>query len=116
MRKTMSRLRVSAATIALAVVALPQSAGAAGTKSIAIEKFAFDPPTLTVSVGERVSFVNHDPIPHSVVGLRAETEIFRSNEQMDQDEAYSVVMDRPGEIVIRCGLHTSMSAKIVVEP
>ncbi len=83
---------------------------------MAIEKFAFAPPTLTVSVGERVSFVNHDELPHSVVGLRDETEIFRSNEQMDQDEAYSVVMDRPGDIVIRCGLHASMTAKIVVEP
>jgi plastocyanin len=112
----MSRLWVFAATIALSIVGLPQGVNADGTKSIAIEKFSFDPPTLTVSVGERVSFVNRDELPHSVVGLRAETEIFRSNEQMDQDEAYSVVMDRPGEIVIRCGLHTSMSAKIVVAP
>ena len=109
-------LRVSAATIALAIVALLRCAEAEQAKSIAIEKFAFDPPTLTVSVGKRVSFVNHDDLPHSVVGLRGETEIFRSNEQMDQDEAYSVVMDRPGEIVIRCGLHGSMSATIVVTP
>jgi plastocyanin len=109
-------LRLSAAMIALAILALPQSASADGAKSMAIENFAFDPPTLTVSVGERVSFVNRDELPHSVVGLRDETEIFRSNEQMDQDEAYSVVMDRPGEIVIRCGLHEAMSARIVVKP
>jgi len=109
-------LRFAAATIALAVVALPQCVRAEKAKSMAIENFAFDPPTLTVSLGERVSFVNRDELPHSVVGLRDETEIFRSNEQMDQDEAYSVVMDRPGEIVIRCGLHEAMSARIVVKP
>jgi plastocyanin len=111
-----SALRVLAATIALAIVGLPQCAEADQAKSMAIEKFAFDPPTLTVSVGARVSFVNHDELPHSVVGLRGETEVFRSTEQMDQDEAYSVVMDRPGEIAIHCGLHGSMSATIVVTP
>jgi len=111
-----SRLRLAVATIALAIVVPPPGAGADTPKSIAIEKFAFDPPTLTVSVGERVSFVNRDELPHSIVGLRDGTEIFRSNEQMDQDEAYSVVLDRPGEIVIRCGLHESMSARIVVKP
>ncbi|MFY9655797.1 MAG: plastocyanin/azurin family copper-binding protein [Methylocystis sp.] len=83
---------------------------------MAIKKFAFDPPTLTVSVGERVSFINHDELPHSVVGQRGETEVFRSNEQMDQDEAYSVVMDRPGEMVICCGVHGSMTAAIVMTP
>ncbi|ARN80463.1 cupredoxin domain-containing protein [Methylocystis bryophila] len=109
-----TRLWLSAATIALAIVALP--GGAVAAKSMAIEKFAFDPPTLTASIGERVSFVNRDELPHSVVGIRDGTEIFRSNEQMDQDEAYSIVMDRAGEIVIRCGLHGSMSARIVVKP
>ena len=110
------RLRLAAATIALSLAATPQGAGADRTKSMAIEKFAFDPPTLTVSVGERVSFVNRDELPHSVVGLRDETEIFRSSEQMDQDEAFAVVLDRPGEIVVRCGLHASMTAKIIVKP
>ena len=110
------RPRLSAATIALSLVALPQAVGADRATSMAIEKFAFDPPMLTVSVGERVSFVNRDELPHSVVGLRGETEIFRSSEQMDQDEAFTVVMDGPGEIVIRCGLHASMSARIVVKP
>ncbi|MGA9599580.1 MAG: plastocyanin/azurin family copper-binding protein [Methylocystis sp.] len=109
-------MRLSVATIALAIVVLPTVSGADSSKLMTIEKFAFDPPTLAVSVGERVSFVNRDELPHSVVGLLGETEIFRSSEQMDQDETYSVVMDRPGEIVIRCGLHASMSARIVVKP
>jgi len=110
-----NRLWLPTATIALSLLAL-QGASADTAKSMAIEKFAFDPPTLTVSVGERVSFVNHDELPHSIVGVREEAEIFRSNEPLDQDETFAVVLERPGEIVVRCGLHASMSAKIIVKP
>jgi hypothetical protein len=43
-------------------------------------------------------------------------EIFRSREQIDTDESYAVVMDRPGEIALGCGLHARISGKIMVRP
>jgi len=111
-----SEARLRAATIALTIVAAPAVMSAETSKVVAIQNFAFEPATVTVSVGERISFVNRDELPHSVVGLREGKEIFRSGWQMDQDEAFSVVMERPGEIVIQCGLHARMTARIVVEP
>ncbi|WP_162009674.1 cupredoxin domain-containing protein [Methylocystis heyeri] len=85
-----------------------------GGSEVLIENFAFQPATLEAKVGERIVFVNRDQVPHSVVGFRNGEEAFRSAEYIDADDAYSVTLDRPGEIVIFCGLHGRMSAKIIV--
>lgn len=102
---------------ALAICIAPLDARAEPeARLVAIENFAFDPPLLEIRAGTKVQFVNRDQAPHSVVGLRDGEEIFRSPEQIDTDEVYSLVLDRPGDIAIVCGLHARISGKIVVTP
>ena len=83
---------------------------------IAIENFAFDPPLLTVKIGTKILFANRDQVPHSVVGFRDGKETFRSPEQIDTDETYAVIADKPGEIELRCGLHARIVGRILVKP
>jgi len=110
-------LRPMKATLsAFAVCVAFSDARADGALHVAIENFVFDPPTIAARVGDHLIFVNHDEVPHSVVGSRDGAEVFRSVEQMDTDESFEVLIDRPGEITIVCGLHGSMTGKIVVEP
>ncbi|HMK89558.1 MAG TPA: plastocyanin/azurin family copper-binding protein [Methylocystis sp.] len=101
---------------ALAVGFAPVHARAGSTVWVEIENFAFDPPILTLRRGDRAVFVNRDQVPHSVVGTRDGREIFRSPEQIDTDDTYSVDFEQTGEIVVGCGLHGRMSARIIVEP
>jgi len=101
------------AVFAVCIAPLGADAGE-GISVVAIENFAFDPPFLEVKVGTRIEFVNRDQVPHSVIGVRQGEEAFRSPEQIDTDEVYSVVMDRPGEVAIGCGLHARISGKIIV--
>jgi plastocyanin len=94
----------------LALAAGP--AAAVEESTIAIENFVFSPATLTVKAGAKVVFVNHDDLPHSVVGAKG---AFRSN-ALDTDESFARVFDRPGEIVYFCGLHPQMQGRIIVTP
>jgi plastocyanin len=108
--------RAAATPIALAICIAASCAAGAERESaeVLIENFAFDPAILEVKAGAQVMFVNRDQVPHSVVGFRDGEEAFRSAEYIDSDDGYSVTLDRPGEIVVFCGLHGRMTAKIIV--
>ncbi|HXY57773.1 MAG TPA: cupredoxin domain-containing protein [Methylocystis sp.] len=105
---------LTATLAAFAVCVACSEAKAENVLRVAIEKFAFDPQTIAARVGDRIVFVNRDELPHSVVGLRGEEEVFRSVEQMDTDDSFEVVIDGPGDIAIVCGLHASMTGNILV--
>ena len=77
-------------------------------------RFCFRPRELSVTVGTMVVFVNHDRLPHSVVGALGEKEEFRSDGQLDQDESFAVVLDEPGLIEVTCGIHSRMRARLTV--
>jgi len=87
---------------------------AAETVAVEIAGFAFDPPSVTVKQGTRVVFVNRDQVPHSVVGRLGDQEIFRSPEQIDTDESFSVIAKASGEVALVCGLHSRITGKIDV--
>jgi len=85
---------------------------AAGDATVAIDNFTLTPAALSVKAGTKVIFVNHDDIPHNIVG---ETIKFHSK-ALDTDESFSFVFDKPGEIVYFCGLHPQMKGKITATP
>ena len=102
-----------AAVYAVVVGAVAVRAAIAGTSIIvAMENFAFIPAQLTVKAGSKVIFVNHDEVPHSVVGLGSE---FRSK-ALDKGERFAITFDKPGEIDYFCGLHRGMRGRITVAP
>ncbi len=99
-----------------ALLALTSYAAKAETARVAIENFAFDPPSLTVKAGTKIEFTNRDPVPHSVVGFREGREEFRSNERIETEESFVVLADKSGVIDINCGLHARITGKIIVTP
>jgi plastocyanin len=104
------RLFAAVCGVAFAVTAKPSFA--AGETTITIDNFAFTPAEVIVKAGTRVVFVNHDDIPHNVVG---ETVKFHSK-ALDTEESFAFIFDKPGEIVYFCGLHPQMKGKITVTP
>jgi plastocyanin len=87
-------------------------ATAQDTAQVVIDNFTFAPQTITVKKGTKVTFVNHDDIPHNIMEEKA---AFRS-QALDTDESFSYVFDKPGEIVYFCGLHPQMKGKVIVTP
>ena len=78
--------------------------------NIGIREFMFEPKDLTVAVGTKVTWVNDDQIPHTVVETH---KVFRSA-ALDTNNSFSWVFNTPGEYDYFCALHPQMIGKIVV--
>jgi plastocyanin len=107
-------LKLAASLLLLVGVfcAAQQSAGTSADKyRVKIDNFSFTPPTLTVPTGTKVTWVNADDIPHTVV---ADDQGFKSK-ALDTDEVFTYTFDKPGTYSYFCSLHPKMTAKIVVQ-
>jgi plastocyanin len=92
-----------------APLATPASDGP-GTGVARIVQFAFVPATLDVPAGTEVSWRNDDPAPHTVTSADGAFDSL----QLDQGEAYSVVLDAPGVYLYRCEIHPTMVGEVRV--
>ena len=84
----------------------------ADDSNVGIDNFAFTPAVLTVKPGTKVTFENHDDIPHLVVAVDGK---YRSK-ALDTNDKFSIAFDKPGEYAYFCGLHPTMKGKIIVAP
>jgi plastocyanin len=78
---------------------------------IEVKNFMFMPTTLTVTAGDKVTWVNKDDEPHTVV---SDTGVFRSG-AMDTDGSFSFKFDQPGTYHFTCSIHPRMTGTIVVK-
>ena len=78
---------------------------------VVIDNFSFGPSELTVPKGVKVTWVNKDDVPHTVVSTEGK---FKS-EALDTDEKYSFVFNDVGTYEYYCSLHPKMTAKVVVK-
>src|SRR5690349_8462995 len=90
------------------VAGAPSEAHAADGPTISIDNFNFMAPSLTVPAGTKVTWVNHDDVPHTVVS----TEQKFKSKALDTDESFSFTFNEPGSYPYFCSLHPKMVAKI----
>ena len=97
--------------LTLGFLILSASAGAE-EQSIVIQNYTFLPEKLTVGVGTKVTWVNHDQVPHTVVEKDKQ---FHSS-ALDTDDRYSLTFTTPGVYQYFCTLHPTMTGTITVAP
>ena len=97
--------------IAAAMAMMCSAAESAPPNSIEVKDFMFNPQTLTVNSGDKVTWVNKDDEPHTVV---SDSGLFRSG-AMDTNEGYSFKFDKPGTYHFTCSIHPRMVGTIVVK-
>ena len=106
---------VSGGNLALPTKPLAQTPEAAApitrAAEVRVDNFTFSPPTLTVTAGTTVTWVNGDDIPHTIA---AKDRSFRSK-TLDTDGRFSFTVMTPGEYDYFCSLHPHMVGKIVVK-
>ena len=109
--KVLNRVRGGlAAALLLALASALPGAAQAATLEVKIDNFTFGPQKLTVKVGDTVTWINEDDIPHTVVAVGK----FRSK-ALDTDDKYSFTFTAAGTYEYFCGLHPHMQGSIVVE-
>ena len=116
--RTRLAFALSAAALSVSILAPPASADA----TVSMENLAFQPSTVTISVGESVTWVHNDgSVPHDVHALDGS---FDSNPNcpqnpntcMTEGDTYTQTFDSPGTVAYLCDVHGSaMSGTVVVQ-
>ncbi len=85
-------------------------APAVGTTRVKISNFKFGPRTLTVKVGAKVTWTNHDAIAHSVNFATGNV----NSKTLEQNATYSRTFSTPGTYQYICAIHPFMHGTVVV--
>jgi plastocyanin len=80
--------------------------------TIEIKDFAFNPQTITVKSGEKVTWINRDEEPHTVVSVEKQ---FKKSSALDTDQEFTITAGAPGTYTYFCSVHPKMTGMIVVE-
>ena len=85
-----------------------------GTKQnrIEIKDFAFNPQSITVKPGEKVTWINRDEEPHTIVSVEKQ---FKKSTALDTDQEFTITAGPPGTYGYFCSVHPKMTGTIVVE-
>jgi plastocyanin len=78
---------------------------------IEIKDFAFNPQTLTVKSGEKVTWINRDEEPHTIVSVEKQ---FKKSTALDTDQEFTITAGAPGTYTYFCSVHPKMTGTIVV--
>ena len=79
---------------------------------IEIKDFAFNPQKITVKSGEKITWINRDEEPHTVVSVGKK---FQRSSGLDTDQEFSIIAGAPGTYEYFCSVHPKMTGTIVVE-
>lgn len=86
----------------------PPAAAALAGNTVAISNFKFVPATLSVSPGTTVTWTNKDAATHTV-------EFPDQNQTLGTGASFNRTFSKPGTYTYQCGIHASMSGKVVVQ-
>jgi plastocyanin len=91
----------------------PEAEAKPAPNQVFIDNFTFNPPRLTVAAGTKVTWINHDDVPHTATSS-ARPRPFDSK-TLDTDEQYSHVFSKPGTYDYFCAVHPHMTGQIIVK-
>ena len=80
---------------------------------VKIDNFTFDPATLTVAQGTKVTWLNRDDVPHTATSSSSPRAF--DSKTLDTDESFSFVFTTAGMYPYFCKVHPHMTGKIIVK-
>lgn len=87
-------------------------AGGQKKNQIVIKDFHFNPETITVKAGEKVTWINRDEEPHTIVSVEKQ---FKKSGALDTDQEFTITAGAPGTYTYYCSVHPKMTGTILVE-
>jgi plastocyanin len=94
------------------LVALAPAAQASTAHAVMMSNYAFAPSSITVRVGDSISWTNHDQAPHNVVTTSAPVTI--NSPTLSDGQSWSYTFTAAGTYSYICGVHPDMHATVVV--
>lgn len=99
----------SAPTPAKSPVTVTEEKPVVESRSISIQNFTFNPSTLTVKKGTKVTWTNNDSAHHQI-----KSSAF-SSDSLSNGQSFSFTFSNVGAFDYICSIHPSMTGKIIVE-
>ncbi len=114
--RTRSQILIAVSSLFLASFTLAQgdqkASGDDGqTKQVEIKDFNFSPRALTVKSGEKITWINRDEEPHTIVSVEKQ---FKKSPPLDTDQSFTITAGAPGTYTYFCSVHPKMTGTIVV--
>ena len=81
-----------------------------------IAKMKYETPEVTIKVGQTVTWINKEAMPHNVdfaAGLVGDTQLIGA--MLKKDQAYSITFNEAGTYDYHCSPHPFMRGKVIVE-
>jgi plastocyanin len=103
-----------AASATPAKTPMPATTPQTQVTTVNIQNFAFNPATLTVLPGTRITWVNQDDAAHAVAATGANTGLFTSG-RLEKGQEFNFVFGSVGTYDYTCTYHPSMRGKIIVK-
>ena len=91
---------------------MKDAGGATKESKIEIKDFAFNPQTLTVKSGDKITLINRDEEPHTIVSVEKQ---FKKSTALDTDQEFTITAGAPGTYTYFCSVHPKMTGTIIVE-
>ncbi|MGH2866830.1 MAG: cupredoxin domain-containing protein [Solirubrobacteraceae bacterium] len=89
----------------------PATGSGSKAVSVSISGYAFKPATITVPVGAKVTFTNHDQTAHTATST---AKAFDTG-SVAAGASKAVVLKRPGTYAYYCQFHAFMKATVIVK-
>jgi plastocyanin len=87
------------------------TAGGATTVQVIMNNRAYDPATVTIKVGDTITWVNQDAPKHDVVADNGE---FKSD-LFDKGATFSFTFTKAGTYPYHCSIHPGMTGTVIVQ-
>ncbi len=113
-------LAAAPAVAGLAVIGGCPSGDPPGPNEVIMRAIAFDPPEITISAGESVTWTNRDIVPHTATsGNPGDADLgslFKSS-LLTLGQTFTHTFNEPGEFIYFCEVHPVMmrDAKVIVQ-
>jgi plastocyanin len=78
---------------------------------IEIKDFHFEPQTVTVKSGEKITWINKDEEPHTVVSVEKQ---FKKSTALDTGDEFTITAGAAGTYTYFCSVHPKMTGTIIV--
>ena len=89
------------------------NAKASNQNTVTIKDFAFNPGTITVKVGTKVTWTNEDSVSHTVTADTMSADAPASG-NIAKGESYSFTFNKAGTYAYHCTPHPYMKASVIV--
>jgi len=100
----------AAASAPPASVSSASGDGGAGASAVTIQNFAFNPQTLTVKVGSKVTWTNQDGIAHTVTFDTGGA----TSDNLAPGATYEQTFSTAGTLTYHCKIHPIMTGTVMV--